>query len=76
MGSSTESQPRVPSRLDRARYHAIEVPIHAVLVFSFVHFWGIEGAALAWTVRNILDAALLFTASARLTATDPRTRAG
>jgi len=38
-------------------------------VFAFVHLWGIEGAALAWTFRNILDAALLFTASARLTAT-------
>ena len=49
-----------------AKFHAIELPIHAVLVFAFVHWWGIPGAALAWTVRVTLDALLLFFASVSL----------
>ncbi len=51
-----------------AKFHLIELPIHAVLVFAFVHAWGVPGAALAWTIRVTLDAVLLFWASARLTA--------
>lgn len=49
-----------------AAFHAIELPIHAVLVWAFVHWWGIPGAALAWTTRVALDAALLFAASRKL----------
>lgn len=49
-----------------ALFHVIELPVHAVLAWLFVSLWGIPGAALAWTVRVTLDAALLFGAQSRL----------
>jgi O-antigen/teichoic acid export membrane protein len=50
-----------------AKFHLIELPVHAVLVFLLVHLWGIPGAALAWTFRVSFDAVLLFAASAKIT---------
>ncbi|MBN8614580.1 MAG: oligosaccharide flippase family protein [Deltaproteobacteria bacterium] len=49
-----------------AKFHLIELAIHAVVVWALVSAWGIPGAALAWTIRVSLDAVLLFVASAKL----------
>ncbi|MDQ3031328.1 MAG: flippase [Myxococcota bacterium] len=49
-----------------ALFHLIELPVYAVLVWVLVGRWGIAGAAMAWTVRVTVDAALLFLVSARL----------
>jgi len=59
-----------------AKFHVIELPIHAVLVFTFVHLWGIPGAALAWTARVTLDAILLFGASMQLSRSHRRVSSG
>lgn len=48
-----------------AKFHAIELPIHAVVVVVLVALFGIPGAALAWTLRVALDTALLFWAATR-----------
>jgi len=50
-----------------AKFHLIELPLHLVLLWIFIRMWGVEGAALAWTVRATIDAALLFTAASRVT---------
>lgn len=49
-----------------ARFHLLELPIQIVAAWLLVARFGITGAALAWTGRVVLDAALLFAASARL----------
>ncbi len=49
-----------------AKFHLLELPIHAVLVWVFVSRWGIVGAAAAWSLRVTLDAALLFWAAGAL----------
>jgi len=43
-----------------AKFHLIEVPLYAGIVWVCVEKWGIEGAALAWTTRVTIDATLLF----------------
>lgn len=43
-----------------AKLHIIELPFFAVLLVWAVHAYGVPGAALAWTSRVALDAALLF----------------
>lgn len=50
-----------------AKFHLLELPVQLALVWVCVSLWGIPGAALAWTVRVTLDAALLFGAQRRLT---------
>lgn len=49
-----------------ARFHLLELPIQVGLAWALVARFGIPGAALAWTGRVVLDAALLFTATSRL----------
>ena len=49
-----------------ARFHLLELPVHVVLLWTFVQAWGIPGAAAAWALRMALDAALLYGAAARL----------
>jgi O-antigen/teichoic acid export membrane protein len=49
-----------------ARFHLVELPVHALVVWALVSAWGIPGAALAWTLRVTLDAVLLFAAGDRL----------
>lgn len=49
-----------------ARFHLLELPIHAGVLLLFIGAWGVTGAALAWSLRVALDAALLLTASHRL----------
>ncbi len=48
-----------------ARFHLLELPIHVGATWILVSRFGIPGAAMAWTGRMLLDAALLFTAAAR-----------
>lgn len=43
-----------------AKLHLLELPVFAVLLVVGVHLFGIIGAALAWTLRVALDAALLY----------------
>lgn len=49
-----------------AKFHLLELPISATLMWFLVGRMGIAGAALAWTLRVGLDAVLLFGASWRL----------
>ena len=49
-----------------ARFHLIELPIQLVLAWVCITAFGITGAALAWSLRMLLDATLLFTAAIRL----------
>jgi O-antigen/teichoic acid export membrane protein len=49
-----------------ARFHLLEVPLHAVVAVLLIRNWGVTGAAAAWTVRVTLDAALLLGAQLRI----------
>jgi len=53
-----------------AKFHLSEVPFFRGTLYLGLHWYGILGAAVAWTLRVTLDACLLFTAAARLSA-DP-----
>ncbi|HUG40845.1 MAG TPA: flippase [Longimicrobiales bacterium] len=55
-----------------ARLHLLELPLQLVLAWLLVSRYGIPGAALAWTLRILLDTALLFAAAARVGALRPR----
>lgn len=60
------------------RLHLVELPIHLLLLWLFISTWGIAGAAAAWLVRNVLDAAALFVLVSRMglvSAVDLRARA-
>lgn len=48
-----------------ARFHLLELPIHAGVSWLLVSRWGVEGAAAAWTIRVSLDAMLLLWAGGR-----------
>src|SRR5262249_52496342 len=43
-----------------ARLHLVELPFYALLLWQLVIRFGAEGAALAWTLRAAVAAALLF----------------
>ena len=43
-----------------AKLHLLELPVFAALLVAGVHRYGITGAALAWTLRVVLDTALLY----------------
>jgi O-antigen/teichoic acid export membrane protein len=49
-----------------AKFHLVELPLHAALVAALIAMWGTAGAAAAWTIRSILDAGLLFAAARRV----------
>ena len=49
-----------------ARCHLAEIPIYVAGASFLAHFFGAPGAALAWTIRVILDATLLFYFAGRL----------
>lgn len=58
-----------------AKVHLIEAPLYFVGLWWLVGAYGITGAAVAWTLRVLLDAALLFWLSGRvLPATRPGSR--
>ena len=48
-----------------AKLHLIELPVQLGAAWILVSRFGITGAALAWTGRMLLDAALLFLVAAR-----------
>lgn len=56
-----------------ARLHLLEAPLYLALLWWLLGAYGITGAAVAWTVRVVLDAALLFWLSGKLL---PGTRHG
>jgi O-antigen/teichoic acid export membrane protein len=43
-----------------AKLHLLELPVYLGVLFWLVHADGIEGAALAWSARTVLDALVLF----------------
>ncbi|MGH7506833.1 MAG: oligosaccharide flippase family protein, partial [Longimicrobiales bacterium] len=47
-------RPEVP-----ARFHLLELPLHAAVAVTLIGWWGVAGAAAAWTVRVAIDAGLL-----------------
>jgi O-antigen/teichoic acid export membrane protein len=49
-----------------AKLHLAELPVYALLLWQLVVRFGAEGAAAAWTLRVIVDAALLFLLARRL----------
>ena len=49
-----------------AKFHLIELPLYASLLWVLLKQMGIAGAALAWTVRVSADALLLFVAMFQL----------
>jgi O-antigen/teichoic acid export membrane protein len=49
-----------------ARLHLLELPLFALLLVGSVWCWGVEGAAMAWTMRVSLDALLLYVCAWRL----------
>jgi O-antigen/teichoic acid export membrane protein len=50
-----------------AKLHLIEIPLYAVLLVALLKWRGLEGAAIAWTARTLVDAiALLWVARRRL----------
>lgn len=55
-----------------AKFHLLELPIYAVAAWYLVPAIGITGAAIAWTLRLLLDACLLFGASRWLRFISPR----
>lgn len=49
-----------------AKLHVLELPLFATLLVAAVWRWGVEGAALAWTLRVALDTLLLYVGAWRL----------
>lgn len=49
-----------------ATLHLVEAPVYFAALGVAVATWGVNGAALAWTLRVALDAAVLFAMTARL----------
>jgi O-antigen/teichoic acid export membrane protein len=43
-----------------AKFHLLELPIYAVLLWFFIDAFGLIGAAYAWTIRVSLDSVLLY----------------
>ena len=43
-----------------AKLHLVELPIYLVMLLWLIRADGIEGAAIAWTTRSVLDALALF----------------
>ncbi len=57
------------------KYHLIELPIYALCLWILLPRMGLEGVAVAWAIRAILDTALLlFTCPVLLKAADAPTR--
>jgi O-antigen/teichoic acid export membrane protein len=48
-----------------AKLHMMELPLYALALVSLTKFYGIEGAAIAWTGRVVIDAAVLFVLAGR-----------
>jgi len=48
-----------------AKLHLVELPVYLLLLFVLIPRWGIDGAALVWTLRCGLDVLVLFTLARR-----------
>ena len=61
-----------------AKLHLLELPAYLALLFCMVHSNGIQGAAIAWTLRTTVDAVALFVMARRFlpagSAVAPRTK--
>ncbi len=49
-----------------AKLHLFELPAYLFTLWHFLPAWGIRGAAFAWTLRAVVDAALLYRFGNRL----------
>ena len=49
-----------------AKFHLIELPIYIAMLFFLARSFGIEGVAIAWLLRVLIDTFLLFWFSSRL----------
>jgi len=49
-----------------AKFHLLEVPFYISLAWYLIVHWGINGAALAWSIRVTLDAFLLYYAAVKV----------
>ena len=49
-----------------AKLHLVELPVYLILLWFLIGARGIEGAAIAWTVRAAVDALFLFGLARRL----------
>jgi O-antigen/teichoic acid export membrane protein len=49
-----------------AKFHLLELPIYIALLWYLLSRFGVVGAALAWSLRTLLDMTLLFGATAHL----------
>lgn len=56
-----------------AKIHAIECPFYLLAAVSLIRSHGVNGAAIAWSLRTAVDALLLFVVSRHLLATTGRT---
>lgn len=54
-----------------AKFHVIEFPVAVALNLWLIPRFGIQGAALTWTIRVALDALLLFAAARRYAHPEP-----
>jgi O-antigen/teichoic acid export membrane protein len=54
------------------KLHLLELPIYVATVWGLTKNYGIEGTAIAWTLRVIIDCVLLFWAVERLLGSLPR----
>lgn len=49
-----------------AKFHIAETPIYLLLCVWLIPRWGVAGAAAAWSLRVLIDAALLTASAARM----------
>ncbi len=57
-----------------ARLHLVELPFYLVAVWCLIRARGVEGAAIAWTARAAVDAAVLLLMAARTVPAPPGAR--
>lgn len=43
----------------RAKIHMVELPVYLAMIWFFTQAWGIEGVALAWTLRVTMDGLMI-----------------
>jgi O-antigen/teichoic acid export membrane protein len=54
-----------------AKFHLLELPVYVAALWCGIHWWGMEGAAIAWVGRVGLDTALLLRYSMLIDSADP-----
>jgi len=79
IGLLINSLSKVPSNLIQAhgrsditaKLHMIELPVYIFCMFWMLRNWGIEGAALSWTLRMLLDLGLLLWVTSKVSGVPP-----